>query len=115
LDLLVPRFKARFSSSVKDALIRLGLGEAFTPQADFSLISPEKVAISDVIHEAVLDVNEDGVEAAATTSVGFAATGFQLTPPDPPLPVKIDRPFIVAIFEQNQGLAAFVGIIRTVE
>ncbi|NLZ82336.1 MAG: hypothetical protein GX915_01565, partial [Clostridiales bacterium] len=65
----IPRFKLEYGTkSLKETLISLGMEEAFSDNADFTGIR-EQVAISDVMHKALIEVNEEGSEAAAATVV----------------------------------------------
>ena len=60
----IPRFKLEYGTkSLKDSLLSLGMEKAFSREADFSAIR-ENVTISDVMHKAVIEVNEEGSEAA---------------------------------------------------
>lgn len=67
----LPRFKITSDSiSLKDILINLGLVSAFSDSADFSGLDSDNLTnISDVIHKAMIEVNEDGAEASAATAV----------------------------------------------
>lgn len=66
----LPRFKMDFRASLKQPLREMGVDLAFTRNADFSGISRSTpLLISDVIQRAVIEVNEEGTEAAAATAV----------------------------------------------
>jgi serpin B len=95
VQLALPRFEARFGDSLTQALQGLGMTRAFSKdQADFSGMATAKpLWISDVVHEAVLDVNEKGVEAAAGTAVIMAGAG----PPTKSITIRADRPFVVVL------------------
>lgn len=110
VQLTMPKFKVEFSASIKDALIKMGMGVAFTDKADFSGIAGEPLLISDVLHKTYLDVNEKGTEAAAATVVLMETTSaFQ---PQTPVPFTVDRPFIVAIYDTQSQTVLFIGAIR---
>ena len=70
VDIYLPKFEVETSYKLKDYLIALGMNIPFTSAADFSGITGGKdLFISDVIHKAFIDVNEEGTEAAAATAV----------------------------------------------
>ena len=106
----LPRFRAECSLTLGKALQALGMKQAFHPQlADFSALSDSEVPLSiDSVQQKVfLEVNEEGTEAAAVTSVGVRATS--LGPP--PFAMIVDRPFLVVIRELRNGAVLFVGSI----
>ncbi|PMP85840.1 MAG: serpin [Thermodesulfobium narugense] len=109
LDIKIPKFKFIFTSDLTKQLTDLGIKSAFTTNADFSGIAKsEDLYISDVVHQAYIDVNEAGTEAAATTSIGFVTTAYN------PIPVKnfiADRPFIFAIMDNKTKTILFLGKI----
>jgi serpin B len=72
--------------------------------ADFSNISDWLLYISKVKHKTFVDVNEEGTEAAAVTSV---EVGVVSMPPT----VVVDRPFVFAIREKFSGTILFMGRI----
>jgi serpin B len=67
LIVMIPRFTIRARYDLIDALRALGISEAFAPfGADFTGMGlPEHTFISEVAHEALIDVDERGTEAAA--------------------------------------------------
>ena len=84
----------------------IGMGVAFTDSADFSkLYAPGGAFISEVKHKTFVDVNEEGTEAAAVTSVEIGLTSAG------PWPIVIDRPFVFAIREDYSGTILFMGKI----
>jgi len=106
-DITLPKFKFSYSKILNHALTDLGLGVAFSDDADFSLINPTiRLKISQVVHEAFVETDESGTTAAAATSVGVIAS---VAPaPVPP----INRPFVFAIREMSSGLILFVGVVN---
>jgi serine protease inhibitor len=109
VDLALPRFRAEFrDDDLKTALESLGMTRAFTSRAQFRGIAPGRLWISQVIHQATLDVNEQGVEAAAGTAVVMTSGG----PPTKRLTVRVDRPFVVVLSEGESQAPLFVAIVR---
>jgi len=105
-DITMPRFKFSYDITLNDILKSLGMSIAFSDMADFSRINAGGgLSISEVKHKAYIDVNEDGTEAAAVTSVGIVTTAA------PPTHV-FNKPFIFAIREMKTGLILFAGIVR---
>jgi serpin B len=103
----LPRFKMTYDVTLNTALEALGMGEAFTNQADFSNMGKD-FAISEVKHKTFVEVNEEGTEAAATTSVGIVATSL---PVNQPFRMIVDRPFFCAIRDNQTGSILFMGSI----
>ena len=102
----LPRFKAESRFRLNTPLKELGMKKAFGGEADFSGLSPsaQGLSISDVIHKAFVDVNEEGTEAAAATAVVVK---------EPAAPretmFRADRPFIYVIRDNRSGTALFMG------
>ena len=108
IRLMLPSFKAEYDVSLNAALQRLGMKEAFTSSADFSDMSKEPLMISEVKQKTFIEVNEEGSEAAAITSIGIMRTS--LAPE--PFEFKVDRPFVFLIRERNSGTILFMGLVR---
>jgi serpin B len=105
----IPRFKLEYGTkSIKDSLISLGMEEAFSDDADFSGIR-EYVTISDVMHKAVIEVNEEGSEAAAATVVEMKATGVA-----EPITFIADRPFMFIINDDVTDTILFMGKVVSI-
>jgi serpin B len=104
-QLSVPKFSFSYNVLLNDALIALGMGNAFTRAADFSNISAiGGLKITEVNHKTFIEVDENGTTAAAATSVVIGTTT-TLTP-------SINHPFIFAIREMSSGLILFTGIVN---
>ncbi|MFH0988950.1 MAG: serpin family protein [bacterium] len=105
VDVYLPKFKLEYEKVLNDQLSQMGMGIAFTPWANFTNIDKQgNLAISEVKHKSFIEVNEEGTEAAAATSVGIIRTSLR--------PVfRVDRPFIFAIRENNSGTILFFGKI----
>ncbi len=106
VDLFMPKFQLEYKRSLNDDLKSLGMTIAFTEFADFSRITPGGgIFISDVNHKTFVEVNEEGTEAAAVTSIEFIRSSIE-----PAIPVmRIDRPFIFVIREHQSGTILFIG------
>lgn len=104
----LPKFKADYEVTLNDALKALGMEEAFSSRADFSGMG-KNLAISKVKQKTLVEVNEEGTEAAAATSVGIIATSY--TEPQKPFQMVVDRPFFCAIRDRQTGSVLFMGTI----
>lgn len=102
----VPRFESSWRLGLRDALTRLGMPLAFTPEADFSGMTPSHpVWIDDVYHEARIRVDEEG-----TTAAGSTAVVLQKGPSPREAGVfRADRPFIYLIRDRQTGAVLFLG------
>ncbi len=105
----LPKFKMTSQLSLAETLASMGMPDAFGANADFSGMDGTKTLyISDVIHKAFVDVNEEGTEAAAATAVVMRLTSALPTP----LPVfRADHPFVFLIRDKHSGSILFLGRI----
>jgi serpin B len=112
--LALPRFRTSFSApNLKSALAALGMPRAFSPdQAQLQGIvaagTAGRVYIQRVVHKAVLNVNENGIEAAAATAgiVGLTSGAYA------PVTIRVDRPFLMVLSDKSSGAALFMALIR---
>jgi serine protease inhibitor len=105
LELHLPKFKLEYEKEMREILTQLGMGIAFSEQADFSRMvsgAASGLAISEVKHKTFLEVNEEGTEAAAATSVGIILVSL---PPS----IHVDRPFVFLIREKSSNAILFIG------
>ncbi len=105
-----PKFKFETGFSLGETLQDMGMQQAFSNPADFSGITQtEGLKISDVVHKAFVEVNEEGTEAAAATAVGMGITSAPMEEP-PKIPeFNADHPFIFMIEERDSGSILFMG------
>lgn len=102
----LPRFKVEARYGLSKPLADLGMADAFDEStADFSGISGHRrLFIQAVIHQAVVEVNEQGSEAAAATAVIMGAKAvFRTTE------FRADRPFLFLILHKKSGAVLFLG------
>jgi serpin B len=109
VKLSLPKFKSSSKFDVKQQLSAMGMARAFGDDADFSRMTPAKdLYLSSVQHNATISVREFGVEAAAATAsplVEMSAT----IPVEPPVEMKVDHPFLYAIYDVKTGAVLFLG------
>ncbi len=105
--LSLPKFKYESSFSLGKTLGQLGMSDALTPgAADFSGMDGSRdLFISDILHKAVVAVDEDGTEAAAATAVVVGITSLPVID----VQLTVDRPFIFAIRDTQSGAMLFLG------
>ncbi|MEP0913550.1 serpin family protein [Leptolyngbya sp. GB1-A1] len=107
----LPRFKVEYGTSLVESLKTIGMELVFDDrQANFGEMSSLPAYISDVQHKTLLEVNEEGTEAAAATSVAVAV---RAALPQPPFQMTIDRPFLCAIWDEQTGTILFIGTIQS--
>lgn len=105
-NLTFPRFKYGYKKQLKDILSAMGMGIAFNDNADFSNISDIPLLISYVLHQAFIETNEEGTEAAAATVVAIGAT---MASPTDPIVLDLNHSFIYIIRETSTNSILFMG------
>ncbi|HNS82974.1 MAG TPA: serpin family protein [Methanolinea sp.] len=103
-----PKFVMETKYSLPGMLSAMGMPTAFTRAADFSGMDGTKdLYIDDVIHQAFVEVNEEGTEAAAATAVVMRLSAMPLEETVPLF--RADHPFIFLIQENETGNILFMG------
>jgi serpin B len=106
VEVALPRFTMTSRFALKPALGHLGMPLAFSDRADFSgMAAAPPLKVDDVYHQAFVEVNESGTEAAAATGVVVSTRSFR-----PPAPVfRADHPFVVLIRDHRTDSLLFAG------
>jgi serpin B len=106
-EIALPRFKIEYGRELRDALTALGMGIAFDQmRADFRNLcfAHQRVYLQGVLHKSFIEVNEEGTEAAAVTSVRIGITALPQR-----FKMVVDRPFFFLIRDNETGLILFMG------
>lgn len=108
-DVTLPRFSAETSLSLPQTMQRLGMRNVFHPDlADLSGISGNRdLYATDIIHRSVIDVDEQGTEAAAATAVIVGVRS--VVGQDDPVRIRFDRPFVYALYDTHSESILFIG------
>lgn len=112
LRIQLPKFRLEVSRELNDDLARLGMPRPFlnggAQLAPMFSAPTGPLSISAVIQRIYVDVNEEGTEAAAVTSIGIITTSL---PPS----LIVDRPFLFIIRDRLTGTLLFMGkVVRPV-
>ena len=107
----IPKFKMERTYDLVAPLVDMGMKDAFnSTTADFSGMEPKReLYITDVVHKAYVDVNEEGTEAAAATGVVVALRAMI---PQEPIVFKADHPFLYFIIHNPTHEILFMGKIE---
>ena len=117
VELFLPRFEIHWGTvDLRGPLGALGMKLAFEPdEADFyginGLRPPHEGAlyVSAVFHQAFVEVNEEGTEAAAATAVEIFTMAMRPSQPSPVPVFRADHPFVFAIRDRKSGAVLFLG------
>ena len=105
----LPKFKSTQQFELSATLRAMGMPAAFAAGADFSGMTGRRdFAISEVIHKAYIDVNEEGTEAAAATAVTMRALAMRPVEQAPPI-FRADHPFVFLIRDNRSDSILFMG------
>ncbi|VDD74283.1 unnamed protein product [Mesocestoides corti] len=107
VELILPKFNIKHEINLKPLLHLLGIRRLFTRgAAELTGISPDSnLYASDAKQVAVMEVDENGVKAAAVSSVSI----MPMSMPPPAIPFKVDQPFYCAIYDTYLGMPLFIA------
>lgn len=110
VDVWLPRFKFTWESDLNGILSSLGMAVAFSEQqANFTKINnTQQLFITGVKHKTYIEVNEEGTEAAAVTSIGVGTTSVEIGGSE----FHATRPFLFFITEEDTGAILFAGKVE---
>jgi len=111
VEVAVPKFQFSTKYALVPYLKTLGIQNVFNSNSDLSGIDGRKdLYVSDVIHKAVIEVNEKGSEAAAVTEVIISRS---LPHPSPIiLSFRADHPFAFFLKDNRNGMILFEGHVN---
>lgn len=107
VNLSIPKFNYKNSYNLSEVLQSLGLNKMFLSSSDFSNIANESLFISEIKQDVAIELSEQGVKAAAVTSIGVKNS----LGPEESVNIILNRPFIYIIYD-NLNVPLFIGIIQ---
>lgn len=117
VDVYIPKFSYSYETNMNQVLITLGIEDAFDElKADFSKIAEvknENIYINKVVHKTFIEVNEKGTKAAAATGVEVNVTSTIVN--EERYTVRLDRPFIYIIMDNETNMPVFIGSVLYVD
>lgn len=111
VEVHLPRFRVErtMEAEIVRTLQDMGMLKAFSKdEADFSVMDPsDDLYVQSIVQKAIVEVDEQGTEAAAATAMLFAMRSISRGPTQ----VIFDRPFVYAIVDDVTGLVTFIGTV----
>ena len=115
--LMLPRFKIEYKTDPTAQFKEAGMKLAFDDEsADFSGMTGRPVTkgprlkIGEIIHRAIIEVEEEGTEAAAVTAItGATPSSASTMRPPPPEIFRVDHPFLFYLVDGGTGAILFAG------
>jgi serine protease inhibitor len=104
-DLTLPRFTIDYEESLIDIFKILGLEIALSARANYQKIADRAIAVSDIKHKALIEVNEEGTAASAATGVMMQRSLRQK------FRMVVNRPFFFVIQDEQTGIILFMGAV----
>jgi len=113
IALALPKLSIETSYDLNKPLMELGIKDAFTSNADFSGMSEtEKLQIDQVIHKTMVEMDENGLVAAAVTMIAMMKMSMMMDKPTPIL-FKADHPFQLFIIDgEHNNAILFMGNVN---
>ncbi|MFO7567878.1 MAG: serpin family protein [Enhygromyxa sp.] len=105
VDLGLPKFELEAQLELTDELKALGMIRPFVDDRSFDAIVEQLGIITTVVHQTVIEVDEQGTEAAAATGIAISVT----SAPEADATLVVDRPFLLAIRDTPTDTLLFFG------
>jgi len=112
-SITLPRFRVEYDVTLNDSLTALGMRDVFNPQAadltEMVQVKNGNAFLSKVRHKAFTEVNEEGTEAAATTSAEVQVASMPMGRKT--FQMIVNHPFFFAIRDNKTGTLLFLGSV----
>jgi serpin B len=110
VEVNIPKFKIEAEYELNEQLSELGMKQVFTSEADLSGIDGKRdLKVNKVVHKAVIEVNEEGSEAAAATAIVVVVNSLPIS-----YEFNANHPFMFFIRDNRNGMILFVGQINKI-
>ncbi|CAG2110293.1 unnamed protein product [Medioppia subpectinata] len=110
LVLSLPKFTIKTEYDLEDGFKRLGLKSVFNSSADLSSINGDKkLHLSQVIHKAFVEIKEEGIQSSELSELLYIPA---VNPFVRHIPVKVNKPFLFIIRDNNSDLILMLGQLR---
>lgn len=111
LNIKIPKFSYEYDLKLVPDLISLGVKDMFDiNSANLSRLSKKELFVSDALHKALIDVDENGIKAAAVTAI-IANDSLGIKDPKERIDITFDNPFMYLIRNKNNGDIWFIGTV----
>lgn len=112
VHLSLPKFKFDTDLMLNSILMEMGVRKVFGASAELGGISDAPVCVDQVRQKCFIEVNEEGSEAAAVTSIGVRLTSAPVF--EPVVEMTVDRPFLFAIVDRTADNMLFIGKVMNI-
>ncbi|XP_056905298.1 serpin peptidase inhibitor, clade F (alpha-2 antiplasmin, pigment epithelium derived factor), member 2b [Takifugu flavidus] len=99
----VPKFKLEYSQELQEVFTKIGLGEIFS-RPNLAEIADGPLLVSSVMHKSTMEINEEGAEAAAATTVVISRASSPV--------FHMTQPFFFAVMDDTTEVPIFMGVIN---
>uniref|UniRef100_A0A8C2XP32 Serpin domain-containing protein n=1 Tax=Cyclopterus lumpus TaxID=8103 RepID=A0A8C2XP32_CYCLU len=99
----VPKFKLEYVQDLKDVFTKLGLGDMFS-SPNLADMADGPLLVSSVMHKSSMEINEEGAEAAAATTVVISRASHPV--------FHLNQPFFFALMDDKTQVPIFMGVIN---
>ncbi len=113
----LPKFKYDYSLDLKNILVNMGIAHAFSSEsANFTRMAEtvDKLYFSGIEHKTAIELDEQGIKAAAATAVKLYASAMPGGEKPQEVYVTLDRPFVYFIIDENKGIPVFIGAVTDI-
>ncbi|MGI6157795.1 MAG: serpin family protein [Saccharofermentanales bacterium] len=110
VDLTLPRVSIESTWPLREPLEAMGLGYLFTGELAGmdGILENTSFTISDTKQKARIEIFEEGTKAAAVTDIAVKDTAAM---PTEPVELVFDRPFAFAVYDGEDSLELFRGVV----